>query len=459
MTLSLQRVQRLLCSVADIMSNLWTTWMDTAVGHPSRLAVADADSGESVTCQELSGQADALASKWSNIRRGSRVAMCLPNGPVWLRTFLAIQRQGGVAIPLDPSLQGDSLGRMIRAIGADFLIDQGGCTQLVRKGSRIKSTGALPCCLKLTSGSSGDVKPVWCAARHLLADGEQVMATMGIRATDRNLAVVPLGHSYGLGNLVMPLLMRAVPVVCTSGLLPRHLLRVIADHRVTILPAVPAMLRALSRTNGVAVPPSLRLVISAGAPLAAEVAREFHQRFGLKIHNFYGSSETGGICYDRTGAASLSGRSVGKSMHGVVVHIRRDGRVEVKSPAVAMPRGRHVLPDVGEWTERGELRLLGRMDIVANIGGKKVSPLEIDRCLRHLTGVTDVWVTVISDNQHSDFLAAAVETSRSMADIERELAGHLPAWKLPRRYHMAPVLPRTDRGKLNTSLLRDMLGR
>jgi acyl-CoA synthetase (AMP-forming)/AMP-acid ligase II len=73
--------------------------------------------------------------------------------------------------------------------------------------------------------------------------------------------------------------------------------------------------------------------------------------------------------------------------------------------------------------------------------------------------VTDVWVTVISDNQHSDFLAAAVETSRSMADIERELAGHLPAWKLPRRYHMAPVLPRTDRGKLNTSLLRDMLGR
>ena len=51
-------------------------------------------------------------------------------------------------------------------------------------------------------------------------------------------------------------------------------------------------------------------MISAGAVLPPAVAQAFFERFGVKIHNFYGSSETGGICYDRTGSASLSGRSV-----------------------------------------------------------------------------------------------------------------------------------------------------
>ena len=60
-------------------------------------------------------------------------------------------------------------------------------------------------------------------------------------------------------------------------------------------------------------------MISAGAPLSAEVAQQFYRRYGIKIHNFYGSSETGGICYDRTGNATLSGRSVGKPLSGVMV--------------------------------------------------------------------------------------------------------------------------------------------
>ncbi len=164
--------------------------------------------------------------------------------------------------------------------------------------------------------------------------------------------------------------------------------------------------------------------------LTPAVARAFRARFGRKIHNFYGSSETGGICYDRTGAVSLSGRSVGKPLAGVTVSVKA-GRITVASLAVATRSGRWRLGDSGEWNKRGELVLLGRAGQGANIGGKKVHPLEVECLLRAMPGVTDaaVW---LSQSEGRDLLAAGVETTQSRAQIERALAGQLPAWKLPK---------------------------
>ena len=275
---------------------------------------------------------------------------------------------------------------------------------------------------------------------------------MGIRRDDRNLAIIPLGHSYGLGNLVMPLLLQGTTVVCAQAFVPRQILRLIHEHQVTVLPTVPVILRTLAQLEGAIKPPSLRLVISAGAPLTAEVAQLFHRRYGIKIHDFYGSSETGGICYDRTGTATLKGRSVGKPLTGVKVQIRRDGRVTVNSPA-----GKATLPDLGEWNRYDELQLLGRVGEIANVGGKKIVPAELEGALRKLRGITDAWVTVLNDKRGNDYLAAAVETTRTRADIEQELLKTLPPWKLPKTWLIAPTLFRSDRGKLHTTELRARL--
>jgi acyl-coenzyme A synthetase/AMP-(fatty) acid ligase len=250
----------------------------------------------------------------------------------------------------------------------------------------------------------------------------------------------------------MPMLLQGTAVVCAQTFVPRQILQWIERHRISVLPTVPAVLWALAQLEDVAKPPSLRLVISAGAPLSTEVAQQFYRRYRLKIHNFYGSSETGGICYDRTGNATLSGRSVGKPMDRVTVRIRRDGRVSVNSRA-----GRATLPDLSEWNRYGELRLLGRVGEVANIGGQKVSPAEVERALRELRGVSDAWVTVVKDKRGTDCLAAAVETTHGRIDIERSLLQALPAWKLPKRWLIDVALPRTDRGKLHTTELRARL--
>jgi acyl-CoA synthetase (AMP-forming)/AMP-acid ligase II len=412
------------------MTSLWSLWQTTASRRPDHIAAIDADTGRNWTCHELTELAERIASPLD----GRIVPICQPNSALWLASFLAIQKIGAAALPLEPSLSSEAQEKTARRAFRDL--------------------PARSCCIKLTSGTTGDLKPVYCSAANLHADGEHIICSMRIRPADRNLAIIPLGHSYGLGNLVMPLLLQGTAVVCAQTFVPRQILKLIDKYEITVLPTVPAILRALAQLVGRAScpPATLRLVISAGAPLSTEIAQQFHQRFGIKIHNFYGSSETGGICYDRTGTATLSGRSVGKPLHGVTVQIRRDGRVNVTSRA-----GTATLPDLGEWNHYGELRLLGRVGDVANIGGKKVAPAEIERVLRELRGVSDAWVTVLKDKRGNDCLAAAVETTRARSDIEHQLLQSLPTWKLPKLWLLFPTLPRTTRGKLHTSELRSRL--
>ena len=435
------------------MNSLWQLWQQTTARCRGRPLLIETETGRSWTGPELTAAALERAAQLPATLRGRSLAFCLPNGAEWVALFLAIQYRGAIAVPLDPSLSAGVQDRVAQLLGVQFLWSTDG----VRPVTRTPKTARRYCCGKITSGTSGQTKAVLCAATHLIADGRNIISSMRIRTTDRNLASIPFGHSYGLGNLVMPLLLQGTAAVTTAEYLPHEILRLITVHRVTVFPTVPAVLRALAQLPGLTAPDQLRVVISAGGPLSAEVAQLFYHRYGRRIHNFYGASETGGICYDRTGAATLSGRGVGTPLTGVEVAVRRDGRICVTSGAVAAPRHRITLADLGHWNPRGELALSGRSIPLANLGGKKVAPAEVEACLRQCASVTDAWVTVLQDVRGNDYLAAAVETKLARGELELMLEQCLPAWQLPKRYWFGQILPRTDRGKIDTAYLRARL--
>jgi acyl-coenzyme A synthetase/AMP-(fatty) acid ligase len=426
---------------------LWTRWLQTASRCRDQAVVIDATSGREWTAGELTRHALEFAATLEKFHRGQRIAFQLANGAEWVAFFLATQERGLAAMPLDNGLPLAGCTELAHRLRVRACFVHGKFHEIDPTAPRTRAA-----CLKITSGSSDAPKAIACRAAHLLADGRNVAATMGIRARDRNLAAIPLGHSYGLGNLVMPLILQGTAVVCAAAYLPRQLVDWIARHRVTIFPGVPALFRILAALPPGATLAGLRTAISAGAMLSPETAQAFHARFGVKIHNFYGSSETGGISYDRTGAASLAGRSVGKPLLGVAVTLHA-GRITVAGEAVALPARKWRLPDRGEWNRRGELVLLGRAGQGANIGGKKVHPLEIERALRALPGVSDAHVW-LEHRQGRDLLAAAVETRQARGQIEHALAARLPAWKMPKLLVIAPELPRTARGKLDRARLR-----
>jgi len=423
---------------------LTSLWRRTVRRAPGALAVAESSGARRWSREEL----EAAAGSWvhgaapASDLRGRLIVLAEPNGFEWLRVFLGIVSAGAIAAPVDPAEPKDAREAVARSIGASW-IWEGGRLRLIRR--RRPSRRRDLCLLKVTSGSTGSPKAYPFSHAQMIADGRQVCATMGIREVDLNLAVVPFGHSYGLGNLVVPLLVQGTAAVCGQGPFPQAIAADCRAWRPTVLPAVPILLRALA---GAEFPAdsleSLRVVISAGSPLPAAVARAFLARFGRRVHGFYGSSETGGISYDRTGDATLGGLSVGTPLKGVKIVPGRGRRFTVASPAV-MGRGRHSPRDYGALSASGELVLLGRSDRAVKIGAKRLDPAEVERALKALGSVRDA--VVFPFPRGGEGLAAAVLSDESPAAIRRALAGRIAAWKLPERIVALREFPVTTRGK------------
>ena len=156
---------------------------------------------------------------------------------------------------------------------------------------------------------------------------------MGLRPDWPNLGVISPAHSYGFSNLVLPLLLHGIPLMLTGSTLPEMIRSATALSESLTLAAVPTLWRTWHDSG--AIPPNVRLAISAGAPLPLPIERAVFTTNGLKIHNFYGSSECGGIAYDATKIPRNDAACVGSPMRNVSLSVADDGCMEVRSHAVA----------------------------------------------------------------------------------------------------------------------------
>lgn len=413
---------------------------------------------------------------------GVAVGLVAGNGPGFLASLLALRRAGLATLLMDGQTPEAEALRIVRALGAPALLRcRTGWPEGPDDWTRTDTPPAdrpplvLPdaAVLKLTSGSTGEPRGIATPAEALLADDAALTATMGIRPDDRLLTTLPLSHSYGLSSLAVPALVRGtVLVIPEEGSLYDPFVTA-ARTGATVFPTVPAHLDALVRLGEPPVlPPALRLVLTAGAPLSAATSRRFHDRFGLPVHVFYGASECGGICYDREGGAAERG-TVGEPVEGVRVRLTPvpggdpgAGLVTVSSPAVAggyvpagdgrLAGGTFTAGDLAAW-QGGELALRGRLDDLINIKGKKVNPREVEAVLGQLAGVEEAVVLgVCRPGRPDEVLRAVVACRPGRLTAEGVVAWcreHLAAHKVPRSVILVPELPRTSRGKLDRPAL------
>ena len=429
---------------------LWEKWVSVVRKDPHAVAIVEAETGHTWTRTDLKSWADSLADGPLAHAKGEYVAFSIPNGAEWLALFLATQRIGAAAVALDPALTFEQQDTLVHSLKIRF-IWRNGALHRSRHGGKTAGKTRIG---KVTSGSTGNSRLVRCSAAHLMADGSNIVRSMKIKAKDRNLALIPLGHSYGLGNLVAPLILQGTSIVSAKAFVPRQIPEWIKKHGITVFPTVPAMIRVMAASPGRARLGPLRLVISAAARLSAETASDFYQRFGLRVHNFYGSSETGGISYERHGTIRADRGLVGTPLIGVTVELTRHGRIRVSSKAVAAGRsGSFTLPDLGRFNARGELEIVGRAGRIANLGGRNVHPREIETNLSQVRGVSDAWVQVLT-NEGRDYLVAAAESARPQQEIVADFNALVPPWQRPRYWLVQRQLPRTPRGKLDTKALR-----
>ena len=406
---------------------------------------------------------------------GRVVGLAAAPGPALLAGFLALRRCGVVPLLCDSARPtADRLAALDRLGAVGFLAEATGWPDAADGWDLSRRTPALPLAadpswgvIKLSSGSTGEPRGIAVTSAALLADDAQLTASMGLTSDDRLLAAIPLAHSYGFSSLVLPALVRGACLVFPADRSPLAPLTAASEYRATFFPTVPAWLGAYVRLAApLPLPDSVRLVISAGAPLPAAVAAEFRARTGRSVHVFYGASESGGISYDRRGDAAERG-TVGTAVDGVEVELDgATGRLRVRSAAVAV----RYLPEPAEEVdggcfltgdlavfEAGEVRLLGRSDDWVLVRGKNVNPREVEAALRELPGVDDAAVFGADgpDGPRS-ILRAVVASSAGAVDYAQVIAhcrARLADYKVPRSLALVRELPRTERGKLDRSAL------
>jgi acyl-coenzyme A synthetase/AMP-(fatty) acid ligase len=166
------------------------------------------------------------------------------------------------------------------------------------------------------------------------------------------------------------------------------------------------------------------------------------------------TSETGGISFDRTGEATLEGRSVGTPLAGVRIAFRSGGRFTVSSPAV-LGKGKFSPADRASLNAAGELALLGRTGRMVKVAGRRLDLSEIEAALRSVPGIRDAYAHLGAGTQAP--LCAAVATDLPAAEIRRLLRARLASWKIPARIVRLPAFPLTPRGKADGRGLRQLL--
>ena len=411
---------------------LYEHWLQVATTDATSLALVDMASGQRWTFAELHAQIEATPALDTKIRdaQGRGVDFIIATVAAW--------RDDAILCPCED--------------------------EETSLPARLTSSAKVSH-VKRTSGSTGTPRNVWFTSDQLAADAQQIVTTMGLRKDWPNIGVISLAHSYGFSNLVLPLLLHGIPLVLVPDALPNTLRKTLDTFDHITLPAVPAMWRAWLGAG--ILNKRIQLAISAGAPLTLALEKAIYEQYDLKIHNFYGSSECGGIAYDRSLEPREDPTFVGTAMDEVTLNII-DDHLQVTSPAVGLGyaddlndpnlrNGRFLTSDHAQLRSGNAVYLQGRRGESINVAGRKVSPQIIEEALLGIPSVIHAIVFGIpsKNTERVDEIVAVIHLDHqtTLESLTKKLS--LPSWQRPRHWWICKELSPDARGKISRSHWRE----
>ena len=495
--------------------------------------------GRSITYAGLRAEtlrvADVL--KTLGVGTGDRVAIMLADSPEFIATFVGTISIGAIAVPINLALgRAEQLfilqdcGAMAAvieaqtacglfpeppvALGLKSLImvrkapaeaaleipgivmqDFSAAVDLLLNGAELAGGQALSdteadAFILYTSGSTGEPK----GAVHTQADifytnDTYCREVLQLRAGDRLFSSSRLPFAYGLGNsFTFPLLNGFTAILCREKPTPEVVSRVLSECRPTIFFGVPVVYRMLlehHRNVASLDCSSLRLCVSAGEALPAQLGQEWQQTFGVEVLDGIGSTEmlhmfmsnhAGELCYGSSGKL-LGGYEAKLIDHeGLATPPGEVGNLWIRGASAAARYWQRAETSaetfVDGWTRTGDLYRcdregfwwhMGRSDDCFKPTGQWVSPIEVESVLLRHESVRAAAVVEGFDEDGLSCACAFVvladgsDTQKSESDLRQLCMTALPRFKQPRRYLFVSELPYTATGKVQRFKLREQL--
>ena len=343
-----------------------------------------------------------------------------------------------------------------------------------------------------TSGSTGAPKGVVLSHRNMVAGAASVADYLGIRPSDRLLAVLPLSFDYGLSQLTTAFL-RGAAVVLMNYLFPKDIVAAVSAERITGLAAVPPLWIALARLAWPA-DCTLRFMTNSGGAMPTVTARALQEALPrADLFLMYGLTEAFRSTYLPPGELARRPDSIGRAIpNAEVLVVRPDGSLcDDDEPGELVHRGALValgywndpartaqrfrpapgrdpglpLPEMAVWSgdtvrrdAEGFLYFVGRSDEMIKVSGYRISPTEVESEI-HASGlVSEVAVFGVDDATLGQAIVAVAVAEPGRLDraaLLAECRRRLPAYMVPAHVVLREqALPRNPNGKIDRALLR-----
>jgi long-chain acyl-CoA synthetase len=478
--------------------------------HRGRVAAVDT-AGAQLTFDEVdeAGARVAAFLRGGGVAGGDRVAIMLPNSLATVIGYVGIWKAGGVPVPINPAYTLPELEAvMSHSRPTAALVTAGKVAELGRlpeetRGrlravlsdgpAAVPALSSLPAAserwpggeggdealLSYSSGTTGQPKGIMTGHAAAIWGQDACRKSHAITADDVMLAVTPLFHMHGLLLHLLQSLITGNRLVVVSGMEAPKLLRIIADHRVTVWKAVPALLDAILAIRwepGLYDVSSLRLLTSGTAPSSQASIQRALERLGQPtFREAYGASEVSGlVCFGPLSRPYRPG-CVGMPVEDVTVQIRdpeggvlppgQQGEIWVQSSGLMMGyfqdeaatarvirNGWYRSSDVGFLDDDGYLHVVDRLSSVIFVGGINVYPREIEDALRTYDAIAAAAVVAMPHPATGEAPLAyvvpregrSIEVPELLAHLKTRLAPH----KIPRRIEVVADLPRGSLGKV-----------
>jgi long-chain acyl-CoA synthetase len=439
------------------------------------------------------------------VEPGDRIAIVAANDPHFVVAYLGVLGVGAVAVPLNPLSPPLELERELGMVDARLaLVDRASgpaLGEVVAIADLLGAKGAeqVPlvdrsdddlAVLLFTSGTAGLPRAATLTHGNLRANIEQIRAGPGGEATsadDVALGVIPLFHIFGLNAVLGLALTVGSSVVLVDRFDPHSTLELIAEHKVTVVSAVPTMWRAWADLPSVigdadANPmASVRLAVSGAAPLDPVVRRAVAARHGVELAEGYGLTEASPVVTSGAGLGAPDG-SIGLPLPGLRVRlidrfgedalVGDPGEIWVEGPNVFpgywndAEATRAALTDDG-WLRTGDLavvdddgflRLVDRAKDVIIVSGFNVVPAEVEAVLVRHPDVAEAAVVSVPHPHTGEAVKAFVVPAPGARIGEDTLieytSHHLARYKCPSTVALVDRLPHGLTGKLLRRELR-----
>ncbi|GGZ39241.1 AMP-dependent synthetase [Streptomyces inusitatus] len=463
---------------------------DTAARRPDEPAVIWGSA--SLTYRLLWELARACAAELRRhgIRPGDRVAMLLPNAPLFPIVYYGALALGATVVPMDTQLRSDEIEFILADSGARALV----CAETtVGEGAKTAGDGVTlftigvehPDAVRLdsrepappapgyfpsspddiaavlyTSGTTGRPKGAMLTHRNIVTNIEvTAVSPFDVHPDDVLLCGLPLSHAFGQTCLMSVAFHIGAAVVLMPRFTAVTALELMDLYGCTVFMGVPTMYHALLEAVANGAPaPRLRRTYSGGSALAVPVLNRVQEMFGCPVYEGYGLTETSPcVAYNQPGSVTRPG-TVGTPITGVEVGIARadlEDRIELLpagDTGEVVVRGHNVmtgylgLPEetaavlVDGWFRSGDLgvletdgclRLVDRKKDIIIRGGYNVYPREIEEVLMRHPAVEQTAVIGIPDDLLGEEIYAVV-IARPEFTKTPGLAADIVAWSRDR---------------------------